>query len=503
MIDAAAGFIRPFVTRAEAEPDRLFARWEGAPVTFGWLHAASGAIAARLRRDLRPGDRAAVMLPNAPETLALLLGLAKAGIVWVPVNVALRGDGLRYIIEHAEPKLLFVEPALLPQVEASGAALPETVTEVAPWLEGERFTEKLPDSGDTFAVMYTSGTTGRPKGVLVTHMMLRLAGEAAILVSTARDGDVFFMWEPLFHIGGAQLLVAPVLRRLVLAMTARFSASQFWHQVRAEGATHIHFLGGILQILLKQPPTALDRTHGVRIAWGGGCPPDVWTPFEQRFGVQIRECYGMTEASSMTTYNDGGPVGSVGKPMPWFSVTLHEQGRDGRGEIVVRTSVPGALTRGYFKNSEATAALLRGGALYTGDIGSFDEHGNMYFHGRKSDSVRCKGENVSAFEVEHAAAAHPAVEDCAMIGVPAEIGEQDIKLFVKPKPGITIDLAALSAWLGQRLAPYQNPRYLDVVDEFERTPSLRIMKHRLPKDVTDCFDRMRGVRDGRRTAVGG
>src|SRR5439155_9998987 len=138
----------------------------------------------------------------------------------------------------------------------------------------------------------------------------------------------------------------------------RFSASQFWQQVRAEGATHIHFLGGILQILLKQPPTALDRTHGVRIAWGGGCPPDVWTPFEQRFGVQIRECYGMTEASSMTTYNDGGPAGSVGKPMPWFSVALlDQQGRPvpphARGEIVVRTSVQGALTTGYFKDPEA------------------------------------------------------------------------------------------------------------------------------------------------------
>src|SRR3954449_2980273 len=144
MTDASAGLIRPFVATAEAEPSRLFARWEGAPVTFGWLHAASDAIAARLRRELLAGDRAAVMLPNAPETLALLLGLAKAGIVWVPVNVALRGDGLRYIIEHSQPKLLFVDPGLLSQVEASGAALPETVTELAPWLEGERFTQPLP-----------------------------------------------------------------------------------------------------------------------------------------------------------------------------------------------------------------------------------------------------------------------------------------------------------------------------------------------------------------------
>ena len=320
---SAAGFIAPFVAAAAAEPERVFARFEGAWVSFGWLHAASDAVAARLRaRGLVPGERVAVMLANGPATIALLFGLAKAGLVWVPVNVAHRGDGLRYILEHAEPALAFAEPALLPVIVASGAAAPEVVTDLAEWLEGARFDGALPEAGALFAIMYTSGTTGRPKGVLVTHRMLRLAGEAAALVSAARDGDVFFVWEPLFHIGGAQLLVVPMLRRVVLAMVARFSAGRFWEQVRAEGASHIHYLGGILQILLKQSPSELDRAHGVRIAWGGGCPAEIWRAFEARFGVQIRECYGMTEASSMTTFNDGGPVGSVGRPMPWFTVEL-------------------------------------------------------------------------------------------------------------------------------------------------------------------------------------
>lgn len=495
----SAGFIPEFVARAEAEPERIYARFESEPVTFGFLHRASSAVAARLRaRGLRQGDRVAVMLPNAPATIALLLGLAKAGIVWVPLNVALRGDNLRYIVEHVDPALLFVDPALRPAVEASGARLPQgaaVADDLSSWLVGPAFSEELPKPACLFAIMYTSGTTGRPKGVLVTHRMLRLAGESAVLVSAARDGEVFFVWEPLFHIGGAQLLVVPLLRRVVLAMVSRFSAGRFWQQVQAERATHIHFLGGILQLLLKQKPGPLDRAHGVRIAWGGGCPPDVWRPFEQRFGVQIRECYGMTEASSMTTYNDGGPVGSVGRPMPWFSVALlDEQGQPvptgAHGEIVVRPHVEGALTEGYFRDKEASEALLCGGALHSGDIGSFDAGGNLYFHGRKSDSVRCRGENVSAFEIEHVAARHPAVEDCAVIGVPAEVGEQDIKLFVKPKPGSTVDLAALSAWLGERLAPFQNPRYLSLVEEFERTPSQRIIKHRLPREAAGSYDRM-------------
>lgn len=232
----------------------------------------------------------------------------------------------------------------------------------------------------------------------------------------------------------------------------------------------------------------------MRIAWGGGCPADIWPQFRDRFGVEIRECYGMTEASSLTTCNTSGVVGSVGRPMPWFTVRLLDgEGKPvaagERGEIVVETRIPGAIFPGYLDNPEATAKALRNGALHTGDLGSFDVDGNLYFHGRMTDSVRCRGENVSAWEVEHVAAEHDAVEDCAMIGVAADIGEQDIKLFVKPRHGAIIDPQALSGWLGQRLAPYQNPRYIALVDEFERTASQRIMKHKLSPRLDDCWDR--------------
>ncbi|MGH7123370.1 MAG: AMP-binding enzyme, partial [Stellaceae bacterium] len=136
---------------------------------------------------------------------------------------------------------------------------------------------------------------------------------------------------------------------------------------------------------------------------------------------------------------------------------------------MVRAHRPAALFTGYFRNPTASARALRDGALHTGDLGSFDTDGNLVFLGRMSDSVRCKGENVSAWEVERVAATHPAVGDCAMIGVAAEIGEQDIKLFVQPRSGESVEPSALSAWLGTRLAPYQNPRYIAVVAGFERT----------------------------------
>ena len=202
----------------------------------------------------------------------------------------------------------------------------------------------------------------------------------------------------------------------------------------------------------------------------------------------------MTECSSVTTANLDGTLGSVGKPMPWFDVTI--EGPDGealpadaQGEIVVTSFLPGALTAGYLNNPAATATALRGNRFHTGDLGTLDEAGNLYFHGRMSDSVRVRGENVTAFEVEHVAAKHPHVEDCAMKGINADVGEQEIMLFVKARADTTLLEPDLSMWLEDRLARYQLPRFIKIVDDFERTPSQRIMKHKLPISTNDAWDR--------------
>ena len=506
----AGTLARALAVAAGAAPARVYASFDGAPLTLAELDARANAIAAALlARGLAPGSRVAVMMRNSPESLALIVGLSRIGAVWVPINVQQRGDGLRYVLDHCQPALIVLDADVAGLVAECGAAADPGLVVVndaaglGRWLAHPA--DPVPASGGPdalFAIMYTSGTTGPPKGVMVTHRMFWLAAAGVSAVADARDGDTFLVWEPLFHIGGAQLLGLPLLHAIELAFVERFSASRFWSQVHAHRASHIHYLGGILQILLKQPASAQERGHRVRVAWGGGCPPDIFSEVERRFGVTVRECYGMTECSSITTYSASGEPGVVGTALPWFDVAIESPegtplAPGTRGEIVVRTSLPGAIFEGYFRNPEATAAALDRGAMRTGDLGSLRADGTLLFHGRIKDSVRCMGENVSAWEVEHVVNDHPAVEECAIIGVAADIGEQDIKLFVKPVKGATLDPADLIDWLAPRLARYQLPRYVATVDAFERTPSKRIMKHRLDPSRDACWDRLSAGARGR------
>lgn len=484
------GLVRSFLNRAHNNAQNAYATLNGQLCNFGDLYRASEALGQLLAdAGAKAGDRVVVMMPNSPYSLALIFALLRRGLVWVPVNPALVGSALENVFNTTLPKIAFCEPDVASTIQEhaqlTGTAI-HIVTETAfPEYKGDAPPVDLPQPDDLAAIMFTSGTTGPAKGVMVSHMMLELACHSVALCTDLEPGDKFFMWEPFYHIGGAQVILLPLFEDITLTVAERFSASQFWKQVSETGCTHIHHLGGIIQILLKQPESFHDRNHQVRVAWGGGCAPSVWRAFEERFGVQIRECYGMTECSSLTTYNDENVVGSVGRPLPYFDVRLvGEDGRilgwgEGKGEIVVSTTLPGAITPGYYRNEQATAKAVRPDGFYTGDLGSWDAEGHLFFHGRTGDSIRCKGENVSAYEVESVANRHPDIEEAALVGVKAEIGEYDIHLFIEPRPGTTPAPEEISSWLASRLAPHQRPRYISIVEQFPRTPSQRIQKHLL------------------------
>ena len=500
---AGDGFLHLIDSRLIEAPDGVYAT-ELTPA--GLRSYTTGKIIARVddfaaglaARGIVKGARVACMMDTHTDYLCMVLAIARLGAVWVPIGTRLTPANLAYMFAEADVDLVIAESAKADVVAAARhPSIPVILRDGPLVLPSEAPAPRVEvQPSDLLMISFTSGTTGKPKSVPVTHAMMRFAAEAAARASHAEKGAVLYVWEPFNHIGGAQLIILPLIRDATLALAQRFTASGFWDQVRLCGATRIHHLGGILQLLLKQPPTPRDRDHGVTLAWGGGCTADVWTAFSDRFGVEMVECYGMTEASSLTTINAEGLPGYIGRALPWFDVRIlasdgTECPRGTKGEIVVTPIGQGvaALFTGYMNSATATAEALRDGRLFTGDLGEMDDEGRVKFLGRLKDTIRVRGENVSAWEVEHVVEQHEAVAGCAVIPVRAEIGEADVKLFIQLAPDRRADGQQIFDWLRARLAPHQLPRHISFVQGFERTPSQRIMKHTL--DTTPSGDWIR------------
>ena len=482
--------------RAKAEPGRELLVRSNLVLTVSDIANAASAVAASLRAEgIGSGDTVLTLLDAGPTYVAHFFGIALAGALWVPVSPEAKGPSLAHALSLAKPRMVLAAPDAVPALRAAGLSPDVPIRQVDGWaapeagspVETEPVRSGSPD--ERRAVLFTSGTSGPPKGVIVTDRMLLASAAGCAMASDCLEDDGYLMWEPMHHVGGPQLVLMALALGARLVMVNRFSASGFWPDVRRFRVTKLHYLGGILEILLKAPEAANDRDHPVRLAFGGGCRPEVGRAFEARFGIPIREVYGMTEASSFTTINISGPMGCVGQPVPWLEVELAEPDASGAGEIVVRPRHPGLLTPGYLSNPDATEALLRDGLLYSGDRGRRDAAGNFYFLGRRSDSFRRRGENISAWEVETALSPHPDIAECAVVGVPAEIGEHDILCFVMPRDGARFDPAAIAAWCEAVMPRQHVPRYWKEVESFARTPSQRIRKDLLDRSVVGAFDR--------------
>lgn len=505
-------------TRAIENGEDVVCEFDGRKLTYADLDRSVNSLANRLLEiGVRKGDRVAVMLGHHPDHVRTIFAAAKIGAVLVPINVHLKGASLEHLLEDSEPKMVIAEAAFADTIRP---ALSDKQPSIQIWRGREQDTPPKgelafvdliqspddtpppagPKADDLLAICYTSGTTGPPKGVLVTDLMYRAAATSCLAVSGIKRRDRLLFWEPLYHLFGIEILVLAVMQPVTLAMIERFSASRFWGQARRARATHIHYVGGVLQLLLKQPPSALDRSHDVRVAWGGGCPAGIWREFEDRFGVDMRDGFGMTESASMNIINIDDEPGALGRPLPYYEArVLAEDGTDAKlgevGELLLREKEPGLLTKGYYRNPDATAKLLQDGWLHTGDLARRDRRGVFFFSGRKKDSVRRRGENVSAWEVERVVNQHPAVAESALVGVTNEYGDEDLKLFVKPTAGAIVDPRDLLAWCQDRLAKFQIPRFVAVVDHFDKTPTTRIRKQALSRSLTNCYD-AESVRQG-------
>ncbi len=466
-------------------PTRVLFDFENSSFTVEQIFKAASEIRGKLFSEgIKSGQTIATCLNTSPQYIKLIFALFLAGIKWVPIDPRSRGPSLEHTLVTSQPDLIFGNESTLKYVNE--ICIDCKVIELENWQsEGTDATVDLnydkKCSDNHSLIVFTSGTSGPPKGVIVTDRMILASAAGTALASDCSCDDNFLFWEPLHHIGGVQALIMALVYRAKLTLVTRFSASNFWQLVSSKGITKLHYLGGILEILLSKQISAEETKHNIKLAFGGGCRPEIWRKFTKRFSIPINEVYGMTEASSFTTINTAGDIGSCGWAVPWFNVKILDDSGStvpmgNVGEIFVESKYSTLLTPGYLNADEATSTLYKFNMLSTGDIGRFLPNGSLQFLGRNSDSLRHKGQNISAWEVETGLSLCSLVAECAVVGVEAKIGEQDIYCFVIPNQRETFDLRSLDKWANQNLPSHHVPKYWQLVNDFPRTPSHRIRK---------------------------
>ena len=495
--------------RARVHPDRHFLSFEHQRITLGELNKRANTVAAGLQKlGANAGDAVAILSPNCPEFLDAFFATQKLGLGAVPVNTALVGDGLAYVLANSGTRFLIVHRDNLEQVaavrsrlpglekvvlitEGDGEGLAEGFETVEEWRDhfgevGDPVATVDPDS--VALVLYSSGTTGLPKGVVYRYRNSNIKRMRVLANLLYEPDDVFYSCLPLFHANALLMSTVQALNaHAQLALDRRFSASRFWSQLTNYGATTFNALGAMIPILLKQPPSPAERAHRVRFVASAACPASAWRPFEERFGVRIVEAYAAVDGGGFLTINLGNaPVGSIGKPLGGARYRLVDQaGKDAAigtpGELWVWTGKNKSSHVEYYRDENATQSKTRGGWLRTGDLLYRDSKDHLYFAGRNTDSMRRRGENVSAYEVESIIDKHPEVLECAVFGIPSELGEEDVMAVVVPIDGRPIEPSAIRSFLEGKLAHYALPRYVEVVDELPKTGTHRVQKHSLKK----------------------
>ena len=515
-----AEFLRAVVRR---DPDKVFVEMHGRKLTYGELEERVNATAS-LFQDIGVGhgDRVCLFMPNCLEYLYCWFGLSSIGAIGVPINTAYKRDETAYILNDAGALALVADSGLV-DIAQQAADLAPSIEHRLLVGEGEgptgwtRFSDALGSApslenasqvslDDISMLVYTSGTTGNPKGVMVTHKMYVAAGQGFAHWTQASPDDRFFTCLPYFHANVQYYSTMGALAAgATLVVVDRFSASRFWDQVRAADATVVNFIGMMMPVLAKNAESPTDKENRVRLFYGSPAfSPEFLSEFQERFGTDIIVGFGMTETcyGTIEKIGDERRSGSSGQarqhPGAGFAnqvrisdaETGEALGVNTVGEITVTNP---AVTPGYWNNEEQTRQTLRDGWLYTGDLGWLDEDGFLYFVDRKKDIIRRRGENISSQEVEDVIKRHAQVLDCAVIAVPSELGEDEVKAYVALTPGSDLKPEDVVYWCAEHLAYFKVPRYLEMRSELPRTPSLRVRKDLLRQEREDliegCFDR--------------
>src|SRR3954470_1935443 len=491
---SAAHWVDHLARHAYTNPDGVAIRFEGASITWGALHDRVTALAAGFARSgVGRGDRVAILMTNRPEFVEAVLAANAAGAIAVPVNFRLAPDEVAYALRDSGASLLVAEEPLL---GLTGKADVPVVVAGTPSYEDLIDPDAAPpeveiDEHDVALIMYTSGTTGAPKGAMLTHLNLLMQAFTAIRTSRLFDEDsVALINVPLFHIAGIGAMPVSILlgTPTVIMPTAPFDAESTLDVVESEGVTGLFLVPAQWQVLCAHPD-ATHRTRSLRTISWGAAPASV-TLLEKMAETfphaEIVSVFGQTEMSPVTTSLPATDalrkIGSVGKPVPTIAARIVDDEMNDVapgevGEIVYRGPTTMA---GYWNKRAETAEAFAGGWFHSGDLVRADEEGFVYVVDRKKDMIISGGENIYCAEVENALAGHPAVGEVAIIGIAHERwGETPAAVVVPADAQAPPSLGDLVEWSRDRLASYKKPTRLFVIDELPRNASGKVLKHQL------------------------
>jgi carnitine-CoA ligase len=497
-------FIAAFERALQSDPDGLAQTDRAGQWTFAQSFDRSSRLGAGLRAQGAGFQQpVAMMLDNSLDTIHVWSGLSLGGMIEVPINTAYRGRFLSYLLNNSEAGILVIEDRYLDRLAAVagelthlrtvvvrgdlGAADPALAARfrVLPFGDLEAHPALAParvGPGDLIGYMYTSGTTGPSKGVLISHAYAYTYASREDL-ERPRSGDRILVTLPVFHLAGQWYGVyQSLIHRVPCFLEPHFSASGFWPAVRKHGATMTLLMGGMAELLQRQPERDDDADNPLELAVVGPLPRDL-DAFRKRYAVTLATVYGSSEIGAVLNSPPETLVpGEAGLRRPGYELRVVDpEGRDvapgQMGELWVRAEVPYTVMLGYHKYPEKTAEALRDGWVHTGDAFRTDADGHFYFADRLKDALRRRGENVSSFELEAVINEYPGVFDNAVVAVPSEIAEDDIKTVIVPTEGSVIDPEHLTRFLIEKLPYFMVPRYIEIVDELPRTPTQKIVKH--------------------------
>ncbi len=513
MTERKMGLVEQLIReRVAMHPGDTWLRWRDDDFTWAEMLSNIQKVAnGLLEQGVRPHDMVAIMMGNRPEFLWTHFAANFIGASSVPINMAQRGPALAHILADSGSTVVVVDDSLrdvVASVRQDAPCLDKAVVVGGEPANGfECSFETLLEAGDGkpdvdveepslgAAMLYTSGTTGPPKGVVQKRSDGASGFLPLILSLGVKAGETIYTSLPLFH-GNALLIstMGSIVLDTKLAIGEKFSASRMFGECKRYGAVEFNALGGMISILLKQPPNAADRDHPVRVVLSAGCPAERWTEFEERFGVRIVEFYGMVDAPGLLL-NDVGKVGSMGKPIGDCEFSIvdggGEQISDGQmGELVFRH--PSGQLSEYHNQPEATTSAWEGGWFHTGDLAMRDADGYYYYRGRKKESIRRLGENISAWEIETVVNSHPSVLESAAHAVPSELGEDEVKVCIVPRSGEKVDPVEVVGYCEGRMARYAVPRYVEILDELPKTGTQRVRYQELKERGITAYtwDRM-------------